>query len=101
MKETFWCGEGPKVCQICDRPITDSFVDGKTQWDCWAFMCKDCWEMHGEGLGLGKGQIYGRQQDGRWLKLEWRKIPLPTEGEYSGLTREEIARRDGIDPTTH
>jgi hypothetical protein len=70
MKEKFWCGEGPKVCQICDRPIAEVFVDGRTQWDCWAFMCRDCHETHGEGLGTGKGQLYGKQSDGRWKKIE-------------------------------
>ena len=69
MTEQYWCGEAPTVCQVCDREIVGVFVDGKTQWDCWAFMCKDCWEMHGEGLGVGLGQMYGRQIDGRWQKL--------------------------------
>lgn len=66
----FWNGDVPHVCQICDQEIVGVFVDGKTQWDCWAFMCLDCWETHGEGLGTGKGQMYGRQADNRWLKLE-------------------------------
>lgn len=70
MTERYWCGEAPSVCQICDRPILEVFVDGNTQWDCWAFMCRECWEMHGEGLGTGRGQMYGRQIDGRWKKLQ-------------------------------
>lgn len=70
MSKQYWCGEAPRVCQICDREIVGVFIDGKTQWDCWAFMCRDCWEMHGEGLGVGLGQMYGVQKDGRWLKLK-------------------------------
>lgn len=107
MKETFWCGEGPKVCQICDRPITDSFVDGKTQWDCWAFMCRDCWEMHGEGLGTGLGQMYGRMEDGRWKKVTFptakfddNAVVALVNGEWvqvNTLSDAEVDRLNGFD----
>ena len=103
MEEKFWCGEAPAICQVCDREIHGVFVDGKTQWDCWACMCKDCWEMHGEGLGVGLGQMYGRQADGRWRKLDsagweprretrsWQEIEA--EAAFARL------ERGGIDPT--
>lgn len=41
-------------CDICaDRPAA---VDGATTQGPWAYMCIPCHEVHGIGLGLGKGQ---------------------------------------------
>lgn len=88
MNEKFWCGEAPTVCQICDRPIAEVFVDGKTQWDCWACMCKDCWETHGEGLGVGLGQMYGRQEDGRWLNIGDSSTVITSEEELIAFVNE-------------
>jgi len=31
-------------------------VDGKTNMGPWAYMCEGCFQSHGVGLGLGKGQ---------------------------------------------
>lgn len=70
-REVFWCGAAPDVCQLCDQPITDTFIDGRTMWGPWACMCKECWEEKGDGLGTGRGQMYGRQPDGRFLKIEY------------------------------
>lgn len=41
-------------CDICkSRPAA---VDGKTRMGPWAYMCIPCHEVHGVGLGLGRGQ---------------------------------------------
>jgi hypothetical protein len=42
-------------CDICKaRPAV---YDGKTNRGPWAYMCEDCWQVHGIGrLGLGFGQ---------------------------------------------
>jgi hypothetical protein len=32
-------------------------------------MCSNCHTNHGVGLGVGKGQKFVRQDDGRWLKV--------------------------------
>jgi hypothetical protein len=68
--QRYWCGDPPRSCQVCDQPIKDVFVDGMTQWGPWGFMCPTCHALHGEGIGTGKGQMYQRQADDRWLKIE-------------------------------
>jgi hypothetical protein len=54
-------------------PILDDIVDGKTKHGPWALMSLASWHEHsgtGGRLGLGLGQRYRRQADGRWLKVE-------------------------------
>jgi len=53
-------------------PIKNVFIDGKTkQGGKWAIMSEKSWKLHGFGvLGLGWGQKYEKQSDGRWLKVE-------------------------------
>lgn len=48
-------------CDICKEKIkgnSEWFVDGKTVFGPWALMCERCFEEHGVGLGLGRGQKY-------------------------------------------
>lgn len=72
----YWCGEiGPIVdgVQMDDfgKPIIDEFVDGKTRLGPWANMSPASYKVLGIGqLGVGLGQRYKRQTDGRWLKVE-------------------------------
>jgi hypothetical protein len=65
-----WTGEIPS-CQLCKKPSTDVFVDGKTSpLGQWAYMCVNCHKDHGLGFGLGRGQKYQRQNDGSFVKVE-------------------------------
>lgn len=70
----YWNGSKPSKCQICERSITDRFVDGKTQIGPWAIMCMQCSASHGVGIGTGKGQLYVLVEEGedrgKWLKIE-------------------------------
>jgi cytochrome c553 len=66
----YWTGPAPTQCDLCTTPITDTFIDGKTIMGPWANMCSTCHEDKGVGLGLGRGQLYGKQADGRWLKTK-------------------------------
>jgi hypothetical protein len=51
--------------------IDFEIIDGKTKFGPWALMTPLSWDLHGVGrLGLGLGQRYQRQLDGRWLKVE-------------------------------
>lgn len=47
-------------CDICplvgQEPARPAAVDGATTQGPWAYMCIPCHEVHGVGLGLGKGQ---------------------------------------------
>lgn len=51
-------GPTPTTCEICDSPMGDQFVDGKTLSGPWALMCQACHLKDGVGLGMGKGQKY-------------------------------------------
>jgi hypothetical protein len=54
-----------------NRPVTDTFIDGKTHYGSWAIMTPVSWRQHGIGrLGLGRGQAYQRDQDGNFYKME-------------------------------
>lgn len=67
-KAVYWLSH-VGACEICDQPLTTLMVDGKTNWGPWALMCVPCHTVHGGKLGLGIGQKYEKQQDGRWLKV--------------------------------
>lgn len=66
----YWIGDVPIVCDICRQRIENTFVDGATMNGPWANMDLRCLRTHGRGLGRGRGQMYRRQEDGRWLKVE-------------------------------
>jgi hypothetical protein len=52
-------------------PINEEFIDGKTRMGPWANMSPESWKRFGLGrLGLGLGQRYRKQSDGKWLKIE-------------------------------
>ena len=40
-------------CDACKH--SDALYDAKTKLGCWAYLCQDCFEVNGVGLGLGKG----------------------------------------------
>lgn len=56
-----------------NRQIGDVVIDGKTRHGPWALMSEESWVIEtgtGGKLGLGLGQKYAHQPDGRWLKVE-------------------------------
>ena len=42
-------------CDICQTH--PAVVDGKTTFGPWGYMCSDCFDSVGVGLGTGRGQI--------------------------------------------
>lgn len=62
-----WIGAAPKFCEICTNPIVDEFVDGATTRG-WGRICLKCHKIFGRGLGVGKGQRYTKQANGRFIK---------------------------------
>lgn len=53
------------------QPIRDVFIDGRSRMGPWGLFTPDSWRYYGTGrLGVGWGQRYVRQDDGRWLKVE-------------------------------
>jgi len=57
-------------CNYCGTPFKRFKVDGKTISGPWAWMCLSCFELKGNGLGVGRGQLY--QYDYR--EKVWKKI---------------------------
>ena len=41
-------------CDMCK--VNTAAYDGKTVYGPWAYMCEECFGVHGIGLGLGVGQ---------------------------------------------
>ena len=67
----YWIGDVPAKCDLCGQPIKTTFADAKVDHDGpWGNMDLKCLRIHGVGVGKGKGQVYRRQDDGRWLKVE-------------------------------
>jgi hypothetical protein len=69
MGQVYWCGEATN-CQLCPSKFSDGFM-----YDCivpayqqWANICSGCFHQYGCRFGLGLGQQYTKQADGRWLK---------------------------------
>jgi len=68
--QIFWSSEVPSNCDTCGTKITDVFYDAKTYGGPCATMCPSCHYL-GPGigkLGLGIGQEYTRQSNGKYLK---------------------------------
>src|SRR5512140_322292 len=54
-----WFGTVPEKCDLCNTPITDTFIDGRVfHLGSWAIMCPACYKLRGTGLGTGIGQKY-------------------------------------------
>lgn len=53
-----WMGSKPETCELCKKPLKQSFVDGRTLFGYWALMCNLCHRNVGCGLGVGNGQRY-------------------------------------------
>lgn len=66
--KVYWVGDVDN-CDICTVSMANKFVDGKTIYGSWATMCQSCHKRIGMGFGAGKGQLYEKQSDNRWLKI--------------------------------
>lgn len=59
-------------CDVCRKPTPKRFIDGATKMGPWADMCEACHRQYGRGLGVGKGQLYEKQENGKFLCIEGR-----------------------------
>lgn len=69
VKPVYWAGE-PGVCNHCDRPIDGSFIDGRLPNGQWGNFDLACARVLRVTTGAGRGQMYRRQEDGRYMKVE-------------------------------
>lgn len=68
-----WTGDPPPRCDLCQQPITTSFVDGRIkQGTAWGYLCLSCHTRYGVGLGTGKGQRYDKLTVGE--ATVWKKV---------------------------
>lgn len=46
-------------CDLCKDKgvVSPAYVDGRTVWGPWAYMCRLCFAIYGTGLGTGSGQV--------------------------------------------
>ena len=70
MAEKYWLSDPPDKCDVGGEAITTTFIDGKSKFGPWGFMCPICFALDGIGLGVGRGQKYELQDNGKWLKTE-------------------------------
>lgn len=68
-KPVYWVGKVPAKDDF-GAHIGQEFVDGRTKQGAWAIMAPTNHDRYGCGLGMGRGQKYRLQADGRWLKVE-------------------------------
>jgi hypothetical protein len=67
---TYWLSPVGAQDDFGDR-VAGVIIDGKTKHGSWALMTPHSWSLHGIGqLGIGLGQRFERQTDGKWLKVE-------------------------------
>ena len=68
MGRAYWLGKiGPK--DYFEVPYDDIMIEGKTKYGTWITMSEISWRDHGVGrFGIGYGQKYQKQTDGRWLR---------------------------------
>jgi hypothetical protein len=59
----------PATCDICEQSLGAAFIDGRTVHGPWANMCEPCFAKHGVGIGQGRGQLFHRQADDRFMKV--------------------------------
>lgn len=68
-KPVYWTGPLDK-CQMCGGDFVDVMYDFRTENGQWGNGCGWCFKDHRGALGVGRGQKYCQQDDGRWLKVE-------------------------------
>jgi len=67
MKQVYWCSDVAD-CDICNQPAQNIMHDAATHRG-WGWLCTKCFDGEGCSLGLGRGQRYEKQTDGRYLKI--------------------------------
>lgn len=66
-KAKYWVGDTPRMCDMCREPFTDEFSEC-AMYGVWGCFCPRCVRRYELSYGMGKGQRYTKQADGRWMK---------------------------------
>lgn len=69
-KAIYWCGD-VTTCNVCGRAFGNILFDAEIPGlgGIWGLICRHCFTFLNGRLGLGLGQRYDLQHDGRWLKV--------------------------------
>ncbi len=68
--KVYWIGSKVEECQLDRTPLTDVMYDANCGRRGWGNIGPAAFERLGCSLGIGLGQKYERQEDGRWLLVE-------------------------------
>lgn len=65
-----WLGDKPKKCDVCEKPIGDSFADAVIPaMGVWGIICPECCTEFNVQFSTGRGQMY-REEAGRFIKIQ-------------------------------
>jgi hypothetical protein len=70
-EKKYWLSPVEPNCEFCGTAIKKKFYDARIRTaggTICGTACPSCFTLEGIGLGLGRGQEYTLQADGRWLK---------------------------------
>jgi hypothetical protein len=67
----YWIGV-LRGCNVCGGEFDGTMYDAKTHTGQWGNLCGGCFESHAGSLGLGLGQKYVQQSDGKYMCVEGR-----------------------------
>jgi hypothetical protein len=70
--QVYWLSPLKDECQLCYSPFSNTMYDVCVRYGQWGNICQTCFDqpLNHCGLGLGRGQKYELQPNGRWLKTE-------------------------------
>lgn len=69
MSKIYWMGSNPTRCQLTGEPLGDVMYDANTGRG-WGNIGQEAFDKLGCRLGVGYGQKYERQENGKWLMVE-------------------------------
>jgi hypothetical protein len=69
-RPVYWLSDLPTHCQVSGKLLTDRFVDGKTPGGACGILHPETFAGFGYKPAQGVGQLYEKQADGSWLKIE-------------------------------
>lgn len=70
LKRKYWSGT-IFSCQLCKNPLEGVMYDALVPRGArWGNLCQECFTTHGCSVGLGRGQKYLLDAEGRWYKVE-------------------------------
>lgn len=70
-QKKYWVGDPGSCCQVTDAPFNGVMYAVRIPGlGLWGNVCYDAFVALGCQLGVGHGQKYRQQDDGRWLLVE-------------------------------